>query len=39
MPQSGDHEDQLWPRRYALMLLFNVILIILFAVIGHFFNR
>jgi hypothetical protein len=28
-----------WNRRYALMLLVNLILIIAFALIGHYFNK
>jgi hypothetical protein len=37
IPDQGENTQ--WKRRYGWMLLFNVILIIVFALIGHFFNR
>jgi hypothetical protein len=33
------NDESTWRKRYVLMLLFNLLLIIAFAIIGHFFNR
>jgi hypothetical protein len=39
MEQPTMDNDRVWKKRYVLVLLINLVLIIAFAMIGHFFNR
>jgi hypothetical protein len=32
-------DDRVWRKRYVVVLVVNLVLIIAFAMIGHFFNR
>lgn len=39
MEQPAMDDNRVWKKRYVLVLVINLALIIAFAVIGHFFNR
>jgi hypothetical protein len=39
MEHPTTDDDRVWKKRYVLVLIVNLVLIIAYAVIGHFFNK